>query len=393
MVVSLYVCEIPKNISKQDLENLFSELEGYIETRIKGTNDKRKIAFIDFEAEKEAKFALETLQGFKFSSEDKGIIIKISDNTKEGHMQNKKHENKMLNRKRRSNSNERNPKRDNNRYSPHSHHTTSNSNSNKSYNKEEEKISQSTSMNNPSNSSTPNDLINLINILTSGVNNPTPPSNKNTNLIQNHPISTNNPYTLHENTPDLNQSNYLNPDLNQNNQTNSLNNLIEIIQNIQTAQLLNSLTGGSSTGVIPNQIDSNISNLPTNSKSNKLQSSSIPSHNESKFLSSYLNFEENFKKMTEYKRGATNIVYVEGLPLNTTEREVAHIFRPFQGFKSVRLITREKNGEKSVICFADFEDINQSTICINTLQGYRFDKEDLLGLHFSYGVSKYKNKK
>ena len=32
------------------------------------------------------------------------------------------------------------------------------------------------------------------------------------------------------------------------------------------------------------------------------------------------------------------------------------IFRPYPGFKSVRLIPREKNsGEKVIFCFADFE--------------------------------------
>ena len=41
-------------------------------------------------------------------------------------------------------------------------------------------------------------------------------------------------------------------------------------------------------------------------------------------------------------------------------------------------------------CFADFENVIQSTICINTLQGYRFDKNDLVGLHCSYGISKNK---
>ena len=40
---------------------------------------------------------------------------------------------------------------------------------------------------------------------------------------------------------------------------------------------------------------------------------------------------------------ATNTIYVEGLPFDTTEREVAHIFRPFVGFKLVRLIPREKS--------------------------------------------------
>ena len=84
--------------------------------------------------------------------------------------------------------------------------------------------------------------------------------------------------------------------------------------------------------------------------------------------------------------GATNIVYVEGIPLNAKEREVAHIFRPFPGFIRLRLIKREKNGQLMNICFVDFETIIQSTICIATLQGYRFDKRDLIGLHLSYGV-------
>ncbi len=49
-------------------------------------------------------------------------------------------------------------------------------------------------------------------------------------------------------------------------------------------------------------------------------------------------------------------MYVEGIPLDATEREVAHIFRPFLGFKTVRLIPREKKpGEKVILCFADFE--------------------------------------
>ena len=55
-------------------------------------------------------------------------------------------------------------------------------------------------------------------------------------------------------------------------------------------------------------------------------------------------------------KNATNTVYVEGIPLDATEREVAHIFRPFIGFKTVRLIPREKKpGDRVILCFADFE--------------------------------------
>ena len=37
-----------------------------------------------------------------------------------------------------------------------------------------------------------------------------------------------------------------------------------------------------------------------------------------------------------------------------------------------------------MLCFADFENSLQTTLVINTLQGYRFDKDDIWGLLFSY---------
>lgn len=145
-------------------------------------------------------------------------------------------------------------------------------------------------------------------------------------------------------------------------------NIADVLQAAQLLALLNS-------NIAPPQNTINENNL------NKKESSSG-------FSSSFFKYDDFFRKQMGFKHNATNIVYVEGLPSNTTEREIAHLFRPFPGFKSVRLISREKNGGKSLICFADFESILQSTICINTLQGYRFDKRDLVGLHFSYGVSK-----
>ena len=84
-------------------------------------------------------------------------------------------------------------------------------------------------------------------------------------------------------------------------------------------------------------------------------------------------------------KNATNTVYVEGIPVDATEREVSRkfhlhslnfvfshpcvdIFRPFRGFKSVRLIPREISAEEKVIlCFADFENSFQTTLVINTL--------------------------
>lgn len=367
MVVSLYVCEIPRNINKEDLENLFSELEGYKDIRLKGTQDKRKIAFVDFESEKDGKFALETLNGFKFASEDRGLIIKISDNTKEG--QGQKDKEKLTGRKRRSFSpDQKRYKEKNFREDKYDKYDKNNK-----YEKYERSTPTSINQNVPINQSvTPqpsnqNDLINFLNLLSNtnqGSNKP-----NHSNNLQNLPVPSNNAYNISEPTVD------------------PLNNLIDVIQNIQTAQLLTSLANAGSTLTPSNQSN------PNQSNQNQFESSKPTSSNSnSKFLSSFLNYEDQFRKMTDYRRNATNIVYVEGLPLNATEREVAHIFRPFPGYRSVRLINRDKNGEKTVICFVDFEDVIQSTICINTLQGYRFDKNDLLGLHFSYGVSK-NNKK
>ena len=58
------------------------------------------------------------------------------------------------------------------------------------------------------------------------------------------------------------------------------------------------------------------------------------------------------------------------------------IFRPFSGFKSVRLIPREKKpDEKVILCFADFENPFQTTLVINTLQV--ISKSNMSSLIFS----------
>ena len=69
---------------------------------------------------------------------------------------------------------------------------------------------------------------------------------------------------------------------------------------------------------------------------------------------------------------ASSTIVVEGLPPDVTEREVAHIFRPFPGFKTVRIVTvnsesegEGKSGETN--CFVDFESTLQTTAVINTI--------------------------
>lgn len=72
----------------------------------------------------------------------------------------------------------------------------------------------------------------------------------------------------------------------------------------------------------------------------------------------------------------TNILFVDGLPSNCTRREVAHLFRPFIGFKEIRVVHKEarRAGDKAyVLCFVEFEDSKCALTAQQALQGYKFD--------------------
>lgn len=72
----------------------------------------------------------------------------------------------------------------------------------------------------------------------------------------------------------------------------------------------------------------------------------------------------------------SNILFVDGLPSDCTRREVAHLFRPFIGFKEIRVIHKEprRSGDKaSVLCFVEFNDAKCAFTALEALQGYKFD--------------------
>ncbi|GMJ14978.1 hypothetical protein like AT1G21320 [Hibiscus trionum] len=76
---------------------------------------------------------------------------------------------------------------------------------------------------------------------------------------------------------------------------------------------------------------------------------------------------------------ASNTLYVEGLPSDCTRREVSHIFRPFVGYKEVRLVTKEPRypgGDPIKLCFVDFETPSHAATSMDALQGYIFDEHD-----------------
>eukprot|EP01103_Thecamoeba_quadrilineata_P010976 TRINITY_DN2515_c0_g1_i1.p1 TRINITY_DN2515_c0_g1~~TRINITY_DN2515_c0_g1_i1.p1 ORF type:complete len:133 (-),score=25.11 TRINITY_DN2515_c0_g1_i1:4-402(-) len=90
---------------------------------------------------------------------------------------------------------------------------------------------------------------------------------------------------------------------------------------------------------------------------------------------------------------ATHTLYIEGVPSDATEREISHIFRPFPGFQSLRLLQKESKQYPSrsyYLCFVEFDNKYQSTVAMNALQGYRMEKTDTKGLNILYAKTERK---
>ncbi|KAH7543804.1 hypothetical protein JRO89_XS15G0022600 [Xanthoceras sorbifolium] len=69
---------------------------------------------------------------------------------------------------------------------------------------------------------------------------------------------------------------------------------------------------------------------------------------------------------------ASSTLFVEGLPSDCTRREVAHIFRPFVGYKEVRLVSKESRhpgGDPLILCFVDFVSPAHAATAMDALQG------------------------
>lgn len=70
---------------------------------------------------------------------------------------------------------------------------------------------------------------------------------------------------------------------------------------------------------------------------------------------------------------ASSTLYVEGVPADATRREMAHVFRPFEGFRSTRLVAKEN--VRGPLCFAEFDDARCASKAKDTLQGYLIDRD------------------
>ncbi|KAL5221768.1 hypothetical protein ABZP36_026481 [Zizania latifolia] len=56
---------------------------------------------------------------------------------------------------------------------------------------------------------------------------------------------------------------------------------------------------------------------------------------------------------------ASSTLYIEGLPANCTRREVSHIFRPFVGFREVRLVNKESRHDHEIPQYRKSVDMKQ----------------------------------
>ncbi|CAA3005285.1 RNA-binding 2-like [Olea europaea subsp. europaea] len=89
---------------------------------------------------------------------------------------------------------------------------------------------------------------------------------------------------------------------------------------------------------------------------------------------------------------ASSTLYIEGLPPNSTRREVAHIFRPFVGYREVRLVRKEskhRGGDPLVLSFVDFIDPACAATALSALQGYKMDEHDPDSTHLRLQFSKH----
>ncbi|KAK3235799.1 hypothetical protein CYMTET_54022 [Cymbomonas tetramitiformis] len=78
--------------------------------------------------------------------------------------------------------------------------------------------------------------------------------------------------------------------------------------------------------------------------------------------------------------GDTTTLYVEGCPVDVKKREVAHLFRLFNGYIGVRLIPQPSHSDPKQVhhylCFVEFATRVQAETAMEMVNGYQFDADD-----------------
>ncbi|KAB5524074.1 hypothetical protein DKX38_021823 [Salix brachista] len=93
---------------------------------------------------------------------------------------------------------------------------------------------------------------------------------------------------------------------------------------------------------------------------------------------------------------ASSTLFVEGLPSDCTRREVSHIFRPFVGYKEVRLVSKESRnpgGDPLVLCFVDFLSPAHAATSMDALQDHALGSGWAVSVLSSFALPFYSVKK
>ncbi|PRP80407.1 hypothetical protein PROFUN_11953 [Planoprotostelium fungivorum] len=104
----------------------------------------------------------------------------------------------------------------------------------------------------------------------------------------------------------------------------------------------------------------------------------------------------NYPQSQQIPEEASSTLYVEGLPLDATEREVAHIFRQWPGYQSLRILQKDGKlftGRTYNLCFVEFDNKHQATLAMQHIQGYRIDKNDNKGIVITYAKTERKERR
>ncbi len=97
----------------------------------------------------------------------------------------------------------------------------------------------------------------------------------------------------------------------------------------------------------------------------------------------------NFAKSILQGRPSTGTtVFVSKLPPDTTQRELGHLFRPFNGYISLRFQQREHpNPFKRAFAFVEFDTVENAAACIAAMQQYYFSEDDDVPITVEFAVS------
>ncbi|XP_024923749.2 RNA-binding protein 1 isoform X1 [Ziziphus jujuba] len=162
-------------------------------------------------------------------------------------------------------------------------------------------------------------------------------------------------------------------------------------------ELGNGATSGVSTQGYPSALD--VPTLPNQRQEFSIGISPCENVERSTESPSYLRNDNGFT----HPKGESNVLFVDGLPTDCTRREVGHLFRPFIGFREIKVVHKgsRRSGDKAmVLCFVEFVDEKCALTAMEALQGYKFDNKKpdspvlrIQFAHFPFSLPSYHDEK